>query len=59
MYSHFFVSSPDQNENILSHYVDEMIVGRENLTVQTVAYDCSNHLTNVGLFAVLLIVIGE
>ena len=38
--------SPDQNAEVLVDYVDQLNVGRD-IPIQTVAYDCANHITNV------------
>ncbi|XP_078691175.1 von Willebrand factor A domain-containing protein 3A-like [Branchiostoma floridae x Branchiostoma belcheri] len=39
---------PDQTTEILCNYVEQCMVGRA-LPIHTVAYDCSNHMTNVTL----------
>lgn len=41
-------SVPDQSSEILCDYIHQMGVGEER-PLQTVAYDCSNHLTNITL----------
>ncbi|XP_074648285.1 von Willebrand factor A domain-containing protein 3A-like isoform X2 [Tubulanus polymorphus] len=41
-------SVPDQNADILCDFVSQMGVGKD-MPLHTVAYDCSNHLTNLTL----------
>ena len=37
---------PDQSGEVIVDYVEQLNVGRD-IPIQTVAYDCANHVTNV------------
>ena len=41
-----FPSSPDQPSDMLCSYVEQLGIGVD-LPIQTVAYDCNNHTTQV------------
>lgn len=41
-------AEPDQNLNILTDYIQQLYIGKE-IPIHCVAYDCSNHQTNIFL----------
>ncbi|XP_071962568.1 von Willebrand factor A domain-containing protein 3A-like isoform X2 [Antedon mediterranea] len=41
-------SCPDQSSEVMIDYVQQLLVGK-NVSINTVAYDCNNHLTNMTL----------
>ncbi|XP_033122246.1 von Willebrand factor A domain-containing protein 3A-like [Anneissia japonica] len=41
-------SCPDQTSEVVIDYIQQLIVGRD-IPINTVAYDCNNHLTNMTL----------
>ena len=49
----FLFTRPDQSADVLCDYIEQLAVGRD-ITIQTVAYDCTNHHTNVSEYASFL-----